>query len=158
METENSQAKRLLETLSRFKRTTNKSYLDDVLPQRDYMVLHIISHHKQKSSDDPSAPPGIKVSELSEILRITSPSVSQMINALEEKQYVERITTKNDRRVVYIALTKQGQAVLEEANKAFVTLTNEIISELGVDQTEQLIRLIDQLQNAMIRVHDKRSK
>lgn len=158
METTNSQAKRLLETMSRFRRETNKSYLDEVLPQRDFMVLHIISRHMQKGTGNPSAAPGIKVSELSEILRITSPSVSQMVNALEQKQYVQRITTKNDRRVVYIALTEQGEAKLEEANEAFIALTNEIITELGVEETEQLIHLINRLHEAMNRINARSSK
>lgn len=158
METANNQAKRLLETMSRFKRATKLPYLEHVLPQRDFMVLHIISQHKLKRADDPSAPPGIKVSELSEILQITSPSVSQMVNTLEEKQYVKRISTKNDRRVVYIALTEQGQTVLEEANQAFIALTNEFIAELGIDETEQLIHLVNRLYDIMNHVYEKHAK
>jgi len=45
---------------------------------------------------------------------ISKSAVSQLINKLEDKNYVERTTFKSDRRIVYVRLTEFGEGVLEK--------------------------------------------
>ncbi|MGM1046769.1 Transcriptional regulators [Paenibacillus uliginis N3/975] len=148
MDQERSQGKRLIEAMAKIKRVSSKHKFDDLLPQREFYVMEIINSRMQCNNSDEQeqlAPPGIKVSELSEILHITMPSVSQMINGLEQKGYVKRITTKNDRRVVYITLDVEGEAALKKAKKTFLSFTDEIVTRLGHEETEQLITLCTRL-------------
>lgn len=148
MDREQSQGKRLIEVMSKIRRVSTKHQFEDIIPQREFYVLEIINSRMQcppPNEQEHSAPPGIKVSELSEILHITTPSVSQMINGLEQKGYVKRVTTKNDRRVVYITLDVEGEAALKKAKKAFLSFTDEIVSRLGHEETEQLITLCTRL-------------
>ncbi|WP_158702661.1 MarR family winged helix-turn-helix transcriptional regulator [Paenibacillus faecalis] len=148
MDREGSQGKRLIEAMAKIQRVASKHKFDDILPQREFYVLEIINcringNHSGELGQD--APPGIKVSELSEILHITKPSVSQMINGLEQKGFVKRVTSKSDRRVVYIALDENGEAELQKAKKAFLSFTDEIVNRLGHDETEHLIALCNRL-------------
>ncbi|MGZ9583131.1 MarR family winged helix-turn-helix transcriptional regulator [Paenibacillus marinisediminis] len=148
MERERSQGKRLIEAMAKIKRVSSKHQVDDLVPQREFYVLELINSRMQCNNPEKQgqlAPPGIKVSELSEILHITMPSVSQMINGLEEKGYVKRVTTKNDRRVVYVTLDVEGEAALKRAKKAFLNFTDEIVTRLGHEETEQLITLCTRL-------------
>ncbi|SDS04922.1 transcriptional regulator, MarR family [Paenibacillaceae bacterium GAS479] len=148
MEQEHSQGKRLIEVMSKIRRVSSKHQLADIVKQREFHVMGIIRsrmHCEHSLEQEQLATPGIKVSELSELLQITMPSVSQMINGMEEKGYVKRVTSKNDRRVVYIMLDVEGEAALKKAKKAFLTFTDEIVSRLGNEETEQLITLCDQL-------------
>ncbi|UVI28448.1 MarR family winged helix-turn-helix transcriptional regulator [Paenibacillus spongiae] len=148
MDQENSQGKRLIEVMAQIRRVSSKHQMDDIIPHREFHVLEIINSRMQcRSSDEQEqlAPPGIKVSELSEILHITMPSVSQMINGLEEKGYVKRVTTKNDRRVVYLTLDVEGEAALKKAKNAFLSYTNELVARLGHEETEQFITLCTRL-------------
>ena len=50
------------------------------------------------------------LSELNSYLNFTRPNLSQTINKLEDKGYVERVVLKDDRRVTYIKLTENGRA------------------------------------------------
>lgn len=148
MDREHSQGKRLIEAMAKIKRVSSKHQFDDLVPQREFYAMEIIySRMHCTNCDGPEklSPPGIKVSELSDILHITMPSVSQMINGLEQKGYVKRITSKNDRRVVYITLDVEGEAVLKKAKKTFLSFTDEIVARLGHEETEQLITLCTRL-------------
>lgn len=149
MEQESSQGKRLIESMAKIKRISSKFRNDEMIPHREFFVLEMIKqrmHGEHLSLEQKqNAPPGLKVSELSEILHITMPSVSQMINGLEQKGYVKRVTTKNDRRVVYIALDVEGEEILKKTKAAFVSFTDEIVSRLGSEETEQLIMLCNRL-------------
>ena len=50
------------------------------------------------------------LSELNSYLNFTRPNLSQTINKLEDKGYVERVVLKDDRRVTYIRLTENGKS------------------------------------------------
>ena len=68
-----------------------------------------------------------------------------MINVLEDKDYVERISTKNDRRIVYVRLTELGEHSLEKALQSFLQVANQIFGRMGEKDTETLLGLLDKL-------------
>lgn len=78
------------------------------------------------------------LSELNSYLNFTRPNLSQTINKLEDKGYVERVVLKDDRRVTYIRLTENGKAKYDEI---FVRLEN-IAKILGEEDTDKLIELV----------------
>ncbi|MGL5329185.1 MAG: MarR family winged helix-turn-helix transcriptional regulator [Peptostreptococcaceae bacterium] len=94
----------------------------------------------------------MKTSELSKCLMITKPAVSKVINGLEEKGYVERMTDKSDRRVVYINLTETGMKILEEENKRFEIFTQRVIEKMGEDDTEEMIRLFKKMYDSILEI------
>jgi len=92
-----------------------------------------------------TATEGVTNSTLSELLEISKSAVSQMINALEDKTYVERVTTKHDRRLVYIRLTASGEQRLEQQLQALLQRMAEIFDRMGREDTEDLLRLLQKL-------------
>lgn len=160
MQSEKSQGKQLLETMSKFNRIHSKASFDTKLPRGECYMLHVIWEFMKKhahNNDGEPIPPGIKVSELSEHLKISPPSVSQMVNALEEKGLVERVMTKNDRRVVYIRLTEQGNLNLKEVTQKFMAFTDEIVNRLGKEDTDQLIHLMNRLYTVISDIRAEKS-
>ena len=72
----------------------------------------------------------------------TRPNLSQTINKLEDKGYVERVVLKDDRRVTYIRLTENGKATAKaKYDEIFVRLEN-IAKILGEEDTDKLIELV----------------
>jgi DNA-binding MarR family transcriptional regulator len=108
------------------------------IPRREIMMLNMI---KMNSSENE----GVTISDLSELLEISKPAVSQMINALEDKGYVERITTKNDRRLVYVRLTESGGQCLAKELQTFLQGMAKIFDKMGEKDTEDLLRLLNKL-------------
>lgn len=50
---------------------------------------------------------------------VTQPAVTQLVNRLERRGWVERHTDERDARAVLVALTAAGQAALDSARAEF---------------------------------------
>src|SRR6266487_5483779 len=59
--------------------------------------------------------PEMKVSDISKLLHVTSPTVTQLIKGLEANGLVERNIDPTDRRAVGIKLTEKGEMVTQQA-------------------------------------------
>ena len=82
------------------------------------------------------------LSDLNSYLNYTRPNLSQTINKLEDKNYVERVALKDDRRVTYIRLVEDGKVMLTEKFSEITKRMKKIESILGEDDTEKLIELV----------------
>lgn len=87
-------------------------------------------------------PEGIKLSTLSKTLNLAPPTVTPMINSLEESGFIVRVGSKEDRRVVFIQLTEKGNTFLEEKENHFKSNIHSLVEYLGVEDSKELIRLI----------------
>ena len=84
----------------------------------------------------------IKVSEISKLLHVTPPTVTQLIKGLEANGFIERNIDPIDRRAVGIKLTEKGEIVTQRAAEAFAASINGLIAYLGVEQSNQLAELL----------------
>ena len=95
----------------------------------------------------PKYPDGIKLSTLSKTLNLAPPTVTPMINSLEESGFIIRVGSKQDRRVVFIQLTEMGQTFLTEKEKHFKSNIQALVEYLGQEDTKELIRLVRKTAN-----------
>jgi DNA-binding MarR family transcriptional regulator len=96
-----------------------------------------------------------RVTELAAMEGITQPAVTQLVNRLERRDWVERHADERDARAVLVVLTAAGQAALDGVRAEFRALLHEEMSALGDDEVETLAaavdildRLIDQIGGA----------
>lgn len=129
-------ARKLMQAFLQFRRLFRSQSPIEGLRPSEIMVLHFI---KAKVGSDG---PGIKVSELSAILGVTPPTVTQMINGLVADGFVERSTDPTDRRAVRIRLTDKGQRALRKATDAFVDAFRGLAEYLGEEDTAKLAELL----------------
>jgi len=105
--------------------------LDSTLPRFDVMAaLH-------------RAPDGLKMSELSSVLRVSNGNVTGIVDRLEAEGLAQRLPVAGDRRATRARLTPEGAAAftaLAERHEAWV---NEL---LGVVTAAEADHLIEQLQ------------
>lgn len=87
----------------------------------------------------------MKVSEISKILKVTAPTVTQLINDLEKDDLVTRMTDPSDRRVVRIKLTEKGLIITEKAKEAFFQSFSGLIDYLGEEESNQLADLLSKV-------------
>lgn len=79
------------------------------------------------------------MSELADKLQITKQQLSKLINVLEEKELVERIHDKENRRRVYIRIRDRGRAMMDDLKRKMLEST---IYGLG-SYTEPELREMD---------------
>lgn len=102
----------------------------------EFKVLAAIEQGLKENKDD------MKVSEISQKLQVTPPTVTQIINTLEKEGLVERTFDPEDRRAVKIKLTQKGMEATTQARNAFYKRFNGLIDFLGEEESEQLAELL----------------
>lgn len=111
----------------------------------EFKMLGVINKEMEALKEQGKDIPGVTVSKLSACLMHSKPATSKMLNTLEEKGYIERITTKADRRAVYIRLTESGQQRINRIKGQMDYFTNSFLEELGEEDTKGLIRILDHM-------------
>ncbi|WP_052343498.1 MarR family winged helix-turn-helix transcriptional regulator [Bacillus massiliigorillae] len=112
--------------------------------------------HKSKQGNNPSEvrvllcisdeaePPlnEMKVSGISKRLRVSTPSITQLLNKLEKDGLIERRMDERDRRVVLVKLTSEGKLIAQDARKHFVQVFSDLSEYLGTEDSKELVRLL----------------
>lgn len=127
---------RILEAFTRFHRLNWRQSPIVGLKPSEIMVLYCLKKLVQPGT------PGAKVSDIGCALRVTSPTITQLVNGLETNGLVERTTDTADRRAVRVKLTNQGEAAVKKAADKFFALFDGLVDYLGEDQSNQLAELL----------------
>jgi DNA-binding MarR family transcriptional regulator len=97
-----------------------------------------------KKGVNPDAPE-MKVSDISKLLHVTSPTITQLIKGLEANGLVERNIDPTDRRAVGIKLTEKGEMVTKKARDTFLASFHGLVEYLGEEQSNQLAELLSKV-------------
>lgn len=93
------------------------------------------------------------VSTLAERERVTAPSMTNMINGLEEQGYVTRTPDADDRRRVQVEITEAGAEVVVETIRRRDVLLADMLAEL--DFTGEELATLRAASELMKRVTDR---
>lgn len=114
-------------------------YRGDALPVRkNAMVLLMFLHHHHHLAADSQ---GLQPSELGDLLKLTRPTVTTLVNSLEEHGLVERMNDDEDRRVVFVRPTERGVSLVKQIKEGFARSIGEIMDHLGPEDSRELIRI-----------------
>lgn len=81
----------------------------------------------------------VKVSDIARYLELSAPAVSRTMKSLEEKEYIERHTDKQDRRNTFVKLTVKGEKQLKAWMKVFEEFSEAIFARLGDEKSNKLL-------------------
>lgn len=84
---------------------------------------------------------GANLSDIASRAGMRKQSASQLIGELEAAGYIERNQDPNDKRVLIVKFTPQGERFLQDAAKVKTRLEDEIRTKLGTERY-QLLREI----------------
>lgn len=129
-------AQELLSTFRKFPKIMINRRKNTVQKRSEIMVLFCI----KKSGDTE-----MKVSEISRMLQVKAPTVTQLINELESRGQVERITRSSDRRSVWIKITEEGEKVIAKAEEEIRSTYSGLIDYLGEEESRMLIASLDKV-------------
>ncbi|ABP95438.1 MULTISPECIES: MarR family winged helix-turn-helix transcriptional regulator [Metallosphaera] len=82
---------------------------------------------------------------------MTQAGITAAIDRLEEKGLVKRERDKEDRRIINVQITESGVRATEEAMQVYEEMASELMRDLGVEEKEKLIALLDILQEKILR-------
>lgn len=91
----------------------------------------------------------VRVSDISERLKITTPSVTKLINELEEKKVLVKYSLEEDKRVTLLKLTDLGKEYYRQYVKEYHEEWANHLKEITDEEIEITIRVIEQLLKSM---------
>lgn len=87
---------------------------------------------------------GICNTDIQEELQVTKSAVSQMLDSLVEKGYVERKLDSNDRRRMCVTITPSGKEILKRFNLRANRLAEEVSVRMGEQKVQQMFDLLNE--------------
>lgn len=79
--------------------------------------------------------------ELSENLCVSTARIANLLNRMEEKDLICRLTDPEDSRQVIVRLTEKGNRMIEKARDDVLMSTARMLENLGPEDAEAYIRI-----------------
>ncbi len=88
---------------------------------------------------------GLKISEVAFEMRMKNFSATRLVDQLESKGLVERIKNSDDKRSIFVRLSRKGKKIVGEIEEhASETVLNNL-SEFDQEESESIICVIDKM-------------
>lgn len=97
---------------------------------------------------------GNNMSAIAKKLNITVGSLTTSMNSLVNKKYAIRIRSEEDRRVVYIKLTKKGEKAFRHHEEFHRKMTQAVLDRLKEDEIPVLLKTLDGLSEFFRNYHE----
>ena len=110
----------------------NEFFKDFGISPQQYNILRILK----------GAGEALNVQTIKDRMLERSPNATRLMDKLCAKTYIERLPSEHDRRVVKIAITKQGEDLLEAIPK---NLNRDLLKNLSEGEASELSDLLDKM-------------
>ncbi len=91
------------------------------------------------------APDGLKMSQLSSVLKVSNGNVTGIIDRQVKDDLVVRVPVGGDKRAMMVKLTDVGKAHFTEMAAAHKQWLDELMSDTDAEDAAQLINLLDHI-------------
>lgn len=128
-------AKEMAGTIFKLKRMGWTENFAGEIRMSEFFLLAALIRQKESGKEE------VKASDLSASLNITPGGATHMINTLEEKGYLKRVSTVSDRRVVFVEATKKGADLVHVMKNKIYEKMKKVVDVLGEKGCEEFLRL-----------------
>ncbi|OIK10477.1 MarR family transcriptional regulator [Bacillus sp. MUM 13] len=94
--------------------------------------------------------PQCKSTDLAEAFYVNKSAISAIITRLTDKGLIQRKRDENDRRVVYLTLTKEGEALFSAKEQKIHKLVESFITKFNNEEIEAFIHTYEKLSRILI--------
>ena len=94
-------------------------------------------------------PNGVTLKELAEAMKLAPATVSELVESLVKKNFLQRVQNPEDRRAVQITLTDHGQMLLDECLKAVDTLCEKLLAGLQPAERTAMLNGLAKITNKL---------
>ena len=91
----------------------------------------------------------MKLTELSDRIGLSNSTVSGIIDRLERQQYVERVRSQEDRRVVYVRLTERFNDLHQDCFKGGEKGTGRILESASAEELNKIMEGLNTLKRLL---------
>lgn len=80
-------------------------------------------------------------------------SLTRLINTIEKKGYVIRMTSKKDKRINHIFLTDEGKVIFKKSLPVLQNLISELQEGINPEELKLTIKVLNQIQTNILKNH-----
>ena len=84
-------------------------------------------------------PNGVTLKELAEAMKLAPATVSELVESLVKKDFLQRVQNPEDRRAVQITLTPHGQTLLDESIRRVEGLCEKLLNSLSPSERTAML-------------------
>jgi len=111
-----------------------QSLLEDDLSDNQTILMDIVKDHED-----------ISVGEIARLMKITSSAVGQIVNKLEDKNYLMRSINPKNRREILVNLADKGKKYFENEEVINREIINRFYSQMELSEMEELKKILTKL-------------
>ena len=128
------------ESMRRYKEDTqdSKELFNLSITQLHY--LHVIRERKD-----------VTITELAEIFGVQKSTVTVTVNKLLQCGFIEKLTSKDDLRVVYVSLTEKGKEIIELEDRGYRQFAANLLAMLNEEERITFTFLLNKVTNNITR-------
>ena len=90
-------------------------------------------------------PNGVTLKELAEAMKLAPATVSELVESLVKKDFLQRVQNPEDRRAVQITLTDHGQMMLDQCIKCVDSLCDKLLSDLSASERTAMLAALTKI-------------
>lgn len=75
--------------------------------------------------------------EITKKLQLKTSRTAALLKALEEKDQIKRTPSKEDKRIIYVSLTPQGEEICQKGIKCLLKRIEDAYEKVGIQEMEQ---------------------
>ncbi|MEH7387166.1 MarR family transcriptional regulator [Bacillus sp. JJ1521] len=94
--------------------------------------------------------------ELAEVFDVKKSAITAIINRLFEKGFIERTRDENDRRLVYLTLSEQGNELFTKTEERVHKLVESIIGEFSEEEIVKFLKTYEKLNGILQQIKDNK--
>ncbi len=86
-----------------------------------------------------------RMGEMAEHLGVVQSAITPLVDRLEDQGMVQRVRSREDRRVCLVELTDKGQVLYADQEKLYRAIAAEMLAPLDTDEQDTLIQLMSRM-------------
>lgn len=117
------------------------------IPKQQLRLLHVLSHHEN-----------MPIKHFCEKMHISKPNMTKLVDQLMSEGWVNRSHSEEDRRVVLLNLTEEGQQVMSDHYEVLITESCKMFDDFTEEEKESLNYHLSEVVRLMEKVKSSKER
>ena len=91
----------------------------------------------------------VRVSDISDVLDLPRPGVTRTVKEMEQKGYLRKLASPDDRRVTYISITEEGRELSRKYDENYFSELSAYLDDISEEEADCMIRTIEKFYEIM---------
>lgn len=91
----------------------------------------------------------VKISDISDILKLPRPGVTRTIKEMEQKGYLKKTASSEDGRITYITITEKGEKLSDKYDKNYYNRLSKYLDDISEEDADCMINTIEKFYKVM---------